>query len=209
MEHANPNLDLNVEDLRSTPRRNLLVLGSLTWDGNSKQVRIRNISVGGALLEIADIPADLRNASLIFGAESHQGSIVWRSSNRIGFQFDKPREFTAAERVPTIGQARVDRHIYQAREELDLTDHSNGSKDTDRSDLRISEELLYIQRRMESLGDVLSGDPILIVKYQRQLQDIDIIMQTLGHVSRVVSAPDREAAIGAIGMEELRRRLSR
>ncbi len=74
---------------------------------------------------------------------------------------------------------------------------------------RLSEELIYIQRRLENLGNVLSCDPILVVRHARQLQDIDIVMQNLEHLAHVAKAENKIGAIREIGREDLKHRLLR
>ena len=74
---------------------------------------------------------------------------------------------------------------------------------------RIAEELDLVVRKLEQLGDVLVGDPILIRRHAQQLQSIDLMQQILGHLGRVVAAGDREMAVDRITLVELKARLRR
>ena len=79
----------------------------------------------------------------------------------------------------------------------------------DALNIRLGEELDYVRRMLEILGDQLSGDPILIRRHAIALQSLDIVEQILGHVGSVVRSSDPHAAVEDIGMGDLRARLMR
>ena len=74
---------------------------------------------------------------------------------------------------------------------------------------RLSEEIEYVQRLLEMMGDQLSGDPVILQRHARTMQGFDLMSQILGHIARVVTADDKEGAIDGIGMHDLRSRLKR
>jgi len=76
-------------------------------------------------------------------------------------------------------------------------------------DHRLAEELDCIQRHLEQLGAVLAGNPLLVHRHATQLQSIDLVNQVLGHLSRIVSAKDKELAVEQVSLRELRCRLQR
>lgn len=76
-------------------------------------------------------------------------------------------------------------------------------------DRRLSEEIQYVQRLLEMMGDQLSGDPVILQRHSRTVQGFDLMSQILGHIAKVVSAEDKHTAIDGIGMHELRARLKR
>jgi hypothetical protein len=75
--------------------------------------------------------------------------------------------------------------------------------------VRLSEELDYIRRLLDGIGDRLVADPIVLQKHIDVLQGFDVIGQLLGHLSTVVASADRDAAVERIGMQELKTRLTR
>ena len=79
----------------------------------------------------------------------------------------------------------------------------------DALNVRLGEELDYVRRMLEALGDQLSGDPILIRRHAVALQSLDIVGQILGHVRNIVRSSDPHAAVEDIGMGDLRARLMR
>ncbi len=80
---------------------------------------------------------------------------------------------------------------------------------TDVLDLRIAEELAAVKRRLDHLGNILAGDPILLHRHAAQLQSIDLIQQVLGHLAQVIATEDRAAAVELISLTELKGRLKR
>ena len=76
-------------------------------------------------------------------------------------------------------------------------------------DHRLAEELDCIQRHLEQLGAVLANNPLLVHRHATQLQSIDLVNQVLGHLSRIVSAKDKELAVEQVSLRELRSRLQR
>jgi hypothetical protein len=76
-------------------------------------------------------------------------------------------------------------------------------------DARLAEELAYAQRLLESLGDLLTNDPILLQRHQTTLQGVDFLGQMLGHLAKVVGSKDKGMAISRIGMQDLQARLAR
>jgi hypothetical protein len=74
---------------------------------------------------------------------------------------------------------------------------------------RLAEEIAYAQRMLESLGDQLSADPIVLQRHHAALQNFDILGQLLGHLGKVLGARDKADAISRIGMQDLQGRLTR
>src|ERR1044072_3542306 len=79
----------------------------------------------------------------------------------------------------------------------------NPGRSADLLDQRIAEELDLVVRKLEQLGEVLIGDPILIHRHAQQLQSIDLMQQILGHLGRLVAAADKEMAVDRITLVEL------
>ena len=75
--------------------------------------------------------------------------------------------------------------------------------------VRLGEELDYVRRLLDIMGDQLSGDPILLRRHSVALQSIDRMGQILGHVARVIRSSDPNSAVQDIGMSDLKARLTR
>jgi hypothetical protein len=76
-------------------------------------------------------------------------------------------------------------------------------------DQRIAEELSFVVRQLELIGDLLATDPILLHRHAAQLQSIDLMQQVLGHLGRVVAAQDKQLAVDRVTLSELKGRLQR
>ena len=75
--------------------------------------------------------------------------------------------------------------------------------------LRLGEELDYARRLIEVTGDTLSGDPIAVSRHLVALQSLDIVGQMLTHIAAIIRSDDPTAAVEAIGMGDLKARLTR
>lgn len=78
----------------------------------------------------------------------------------------------------------------------------------DATDIRLAEELDYIRRMLDAMGDRLADDPIILQRHAQTMQGFDLIGQMLGHVAKVVGTADRKAAIELV-MPDMRARLQR
>jgi len=75
--------------------------------------------------------------------------------------------------------------------------------------IRLAEELEYARRMLNSMGDELSSDVLVVSRHLAELQAIDIVGQMLGHIASVLRSSDPAAAVDTIGMGELKARLMR
>ncbi len=75
--------------------------------------------------------------------------------------------------------------------------------------LRLAEELEYVRRMLDQMGDILAADPLVVSRHMTALQTIDIGGQILGHVANVTRSSDPAGAVDRIGMCELKGRLTR
>jgi hypothetical protein len=74
---------------------------------------------------------------------------------------------------------------------------------------RLADELDYARRMIDVMGDTLSADSAVVMRYTVQLQTVDIVGQMLGHIAAIVRSRDPDEAIDRIGMCELKARLQR
>jgi len=79
----------------------------------------------------------------------------------------------------------------------------------DALDLRLAEELEMIRRRLDQIGDILVHDPILLHRHAASLQGLDLTDQVLVHLTAVIRAQDKSAAVEAVSMQDLKARLKR
>jgi hypothetical protein len=75
--------------------------------------------------------------------------------------------------------------------------------------LRLADELDYVRRMLDVMGEQLSADRPTVIRHGVTLQTLDIAGQILGHVAAVTRASDPDEAVSRIGMSELKARLLR
>ena len=205
-------------DNRRVAQRTFLMLAATArCGGQSLPIRIRNVSETGALIEGADLPVAGEEILLSRGETEIDAIVAWASGSRRGVHFSRPvavdtwRAGKPANALPA-SQGRVD--LIQAaarsgRNAASLPPPPPEERWIDELDARMAEELAFVQRLVETLGDELVADPAIVHRHTQALQNIDVASQILGHLSRVVGAPDRAEAVRGIGMEDLRARLTR
>ncbi len=211
----------SVED-RVAPRTNLLLAATAEVDGRSLSVRIRNLSETGAMIEGAGLPEAGMPLVLLRGDLQVAATVAWAAGGRRGVRFAGPtpvNEWTGGKpkAIDCTGlrdQRRVDAIQAEARADPPAgralrapeTPPPAVSSDLDK---RLADELGYVQRLLEGLGDELIADLLLIQRHGKSLQSLDLGGQILGHVSTILRADDKAAVLEEIGMEDLRARLKR
>jgi hypothetical protein len=105
--------------------------------------------------------------------------------------------------------AEAKRGIWRPQYQPNMTPSSSPSMPPKLVDQRLSEEIEYVQRLLELMGDQLAGDPVILQRHMRTMQSFDLAGQILGHIAKIIVAEDKPGAIDGIGMHELRARLKR
>jgi hypothetical protein len=204
-----------------TPRKNLMLAASIESAGTRAPVRIRNLSETGAMLDGTVLP-DAGAALVLLRADIQvAATVVWREAGRCGIRFDNivasVDEWITGKRAATFhgqhGQARVDAIQTAVRAGTALAPEPSAvtGKALRPGELehRVSEEIIYVQRLIDALGEELVEDPVMLQRYSGVLQNLDRASQVLAHLGMVLAATDRAAAAHEIPMEDLRDRLLR
>lgn len=200
---------------RADPRKNLFLTATLAVGGISRAVRVRNLSASGALVEAAKLPATGGAAILQRGSLQVECVLVWQADGRGGLRFASPIDLK--EWIPGAaggGQAEVDRAVAQSRvagcNALPASAVPNAAPEIEPGLLRrTADELAFVSRRLEALGNDLTNDTHVVMRHPSSLQELDISMQILGHIAAMLAADRPAEAVNAIGMADLRRRLQR
>lgn len=206
---------------RAARRTNLMLAAEIEIDGRYVPVRIRNLSETGALIEGSALPG--RGAALLLHRASfHIGAtIAWSGGGRAGIHFDDPislPQWTGKALPPESSSFRDQRRVdaYQAEARAGPIPPPPPASDlafTEEARLhlraRLADELAYVRRLLDSMGDELVTEPIIVAHHSRTLQSIDLASQILAHLSNVLVDDNPVAAVERIGMEDLRARLKR
>lgn len=206
------------------PRKNIFLAASIVAGALKADVRIRNMSEGGAMIEGSALPSTgcplvLKRAEIEIG-----GVVVWSHAGRCGIRFDGLAyvdEWIAGKKLPekanfSSGQRRVDA-IQSALRSGQSPDTFNAPRDaalrpdtrSHRNQLvrRIGEEIAAVHRLLNAVADDLSDDPLMLTRHSARLQGIQSASEILDHLARVLQAADPEAETDAIKIQALRSRL--
>jgi len=209
---------------RTSPRTNLLLAATVEAGGLVIPVRIRNLSESGALLEGGGLPDKGMKLVLHRGELQISATVAWASGGRRGVRFDGPtpvNEWIGGKPRPLDctglrDQRRVDAIQAEARggpasghAERLPAEPGAPHPACEQLDARLADELAFVRRLLESLGDELIDEPIVVQRHGRALQSLDLASQILAHVAAIIVAADKGAVVEQIGMEDLRARLKR
>lgn len=192
-------------DKRAAAHRSRVMLAAtLVVRGFPCHVRIRNISETGALLEGEVLPETDEQVLLQRGDNETIGTVKWVRSNRCGVRFAdliEVADWAGVQASPRADPLPLPAALLPAAEAA-----PTGAAALPR---RLGEELAYVQRLIDSIGNELVANPVFVNRYQRSFQNFDLASQILGHLSRVLMAEDQAAAAEKISMQELKKRLLR
>jgi hypothetical protein len=209
-----------VNQIPREPRKSVMLAASLEAAGVSLPVRIRNMSSRGAMVDGAHLPSPGTMVRLMRLSLSTSAIVVWRLDGRCGLKLAEPvmpEEWVAGVRpgVPRMnfGQARVDGIQAALRQGAEMpgappSEPAAERVDRDRLDALIAEEIRQVSRALEAAIDELSDDPDVLRRHERALQSLDIACAILDSLAPVLRAGDRDKAVEAIPMHEVRSRLS-
>ena len=170
-------------------------LSSATMTGN---VRVRNLSVSGALLEADALPAVGERVKLRKGDLSATGNVVRREENHAGIHFERP--INPVDWLPNKAgsQLMVDTAFQTIKPLFEggppsATQRLNSRGETSAlpSSQTSRDELEGIADMLDSLADQMSEDPVIIASYLNKLQVLDIAAQKLRKVGRDLLPPNR------------------
>ena len=207
------------DNKRMNGRANLLLPATIEAGLLIGAVRIRNLSETGAAIDGPVLPRTGAAVTLRRGDLAIDGAVVWVSGMRCGIHFRERAsvaDWVFGTRTPPEGvdQRRVDAiqaAVRTGAPALPTTTPAAPSGASVAADLdaRLSREIGLVRELLEKLGDELTEEPAVLMRHTRALQSFDLANQILGHISAILVADDRRAAVQAIGMEELRGRLLR
>lgn len=202
-------------------RKNLMLAASIESTGARAPVRIRNLSETGAMLDGAALPAPGADLVLLRADIQVPAVVVWREGGRCGIRFENVAatvdEWITGKRAAVFhgqqGQARVDAIQTAVRSGAPLPSEpvTPAAAPVSATELerRIAEEIIYVQRLIDALGEELIEDPVMLQRHSRVLQNLDRASQVLEHLGTILSADDRAGAAQAVVMQDLRERLLR
>jgi hypothetical protein len=165
-------------------RNNIFVIAALLSECGSAQVRIRNVSQTGALIEGPGLPSAGQQVLLRRGRISIQGVIVWRLERRAGLKFASAVSvddwLPRAQRAP--GQQFVDELVHYAKCGSDVSILPS-QRASDQRAMGAADEMLRVGRMIGQIVEDLSGDPIMMERHATALLMLDTASQTLSELA--------------------------
>ena len=173
-QHVHP--ELHDDDPRSDPRSNVFLTAVLCASGTQTNVRVRNLSPHGALLEGPGLPAERSVVQIRRGSLSVAGDIAWSRDQHCGVRFASNIEVGAwIERAGPIGQQRIDAAIADFRRQPTRpSSFAVLSSDLKRSDISsLGGEILRICERMVCMPELTVETAEQILKIEAAARAIE------------------------------------
>ncbi|HEX5237455.1 MAG TPA: PilZ domain-containing protein [Sphingomicrobium sp.] len=163
-------------DQRSQERSNVFLAATLLGGARPTAVRIRNISVSGALVEAPSLPSPGTAVRLVRGDLSARGMIAWVSASHGGLTFLGPIDVEAwVKRVGHSGQQRVDGVVAALR--------SSGPVPPDLLDGRGADTLRSISAELDEVCENLATSAEVSIAVGEQLLKLDSIAHALRQIA--------------------------
>ena len=202
-------------DGRADPRMNLFLSATVEVDGRSLAVRIRNLSVRGAMIESPGLPREGSEIVIERTGLKIGGTLRWASGPRAGVQFDRTIDLAAwspSLALSVRNQADVDGAVAAVRAGVVPSAPAERSKRAPNHGQlrsRIGEELSGIAHMLEIASDALADDPAMIARHMERLQEFDMASQMLIELAALVAAENPAAALSKVKLSDLHQRLTR
>jgi hypothetical protein len=194
-------------DPRVDPRTNMFIGAVIREAGLSLPVKIRNMSVTGALVEGAVLPKEGAEVQLVRGSLAVHATVAWCARGRCGLRFSalaSVRDWLAP--PANAGQQRVDEAVRvlklgavpMPQRSVLRPEAANGSHSVE-----FGQDLRRVMRLVEDLGQALSSDRDMLDRRDEKLQNLDIALQTIAAVADGLAGETPEGVVAA-RLENLR-----
>lgn len=188
---TSPDCQDRASDARGTPRVSMYLAGVLYSAGSSSPVKIRNMSIDGALIEGEIIPATGSVVQLARGALAAKGLVAWSAIGCCGLKFSSSVNVHQWKMPPTnTEQPRIDKVVALVRSgavPLPLPELTSASAQRVPGE-QLTDDLSRISAMLDDLANELAQDPDVLARHGRTLQNLDIAMQTLGAISALLNS---------------------
>jgi hypothetical protein len=153
---------------RSDLRSNVFLTAVLLNGEETRPVRVRNLSPGGAFLDGERIPPVGANVRLVRGSLAVTGNVAWQSEGHAGLRFDREIDVAAwVNRVGHPGQRKVDRAV-------DALRHSQPLATTADTPM-----LVRISAELDGICERISASRSMTVEVGEELVRLDALARAL------------------------------
>jgi hypothetical protein len=161
---------------RDAVRSNVFLAAVIEAPGGPFPVRIRNVSVSGALLEGPELPQEGTPVDLRRGHLSAKGEVAWRDEDQCGVRFEASIVVAAwVKRVGHTGQEQVDRAVASLRRPGFAGPIETAPQAAD---------LQTISASLDEICERLANSKDLSIEIAEELLKLDTIAQSLRRFTR-------------------------
>ena len=178
-------IDPSYANARSQLRSSLFLAAMLRSGTEISPVRVRNMSVNGAMIEAPAAPPTGTTVDLLRGPLAARGTVVWSSDSGFGVRFSSlvtVKDWLAA--PPTRAQQQqVDDLVALVKAGgADLL-RDNDDAVEHRSNELLADDLSSVVRLLQVLEEDLSHSPETLGRHATALQNLDMAMQIVRAVA--------------------------
>jgi hypothetical protein len=170
-------VDMAQEHERVHPRTSMFVLATMAAPTVSGPVKIRNMSLGGALIEGDALPRIGEQLRLQRGELAVSGRIVWRNEGKAGLCFEHEVEVSRWLPTGSGGQQQVDL-TFQELKTSPINPAPPAATRVEPSPVG-PEDLLNVAEALDALADALAEDARVVADHSAKLQSLDMASQLL------------------------------
>jgi len=198
---------LQSADPRAEPRTNMFLGAVIRSAGLSFPVKVRNMSVSGALAEGRGLPEEGADVELVRGSLAVSATVAWCSEGRCGLRFSSLaciRDWLAPPTNP--GQQRVDEAVRVLKLGAVPMPHRSASlSETSRGNqsARFGQDLRQVGRLIQHLSQAISSDGDAVIRHAGELQNLDIALQTIAALADAIESGASDSA-SALRLDSLR-----
>jgi hypothetical protein len=157
---------------RSDLRANVFLTAVLLSGEETRPVRVRNLSPGGAFLDGERIPPVGANVRLVRGSLAVAGNVAWQSEGHAGLRFYREIDVAAwVKRVGHPGQRKVDQAVDSLRHGQRLA----AAPDTP--------TLVRISAELDGICERIAASPSTTVEVGEELVRLDALARALQQIA--------------------------
>jgi len=202
-------------DKRSVQHRSRVMLAAtIVTRGFSIDVRIRNLSRSGALIEGDVVPEAGTTVEVLRGSHEVRAEVVWSKPGRCGVKFDQP--VVIEQWVGSTGPQPPTPVAFQDADQRPtgplpawLAADAPAEGLDERLPKRAGEEIAYVQRLIENIAIDIASNPAIAHRHAGSVQNCRLAGVLLADIARVLLADDRVKAAETVRTKELKARLLR
>lgn len=200
---------------RRDDRTNVITKATCSSVAGVAEVRVRNLSASGMQLEVSNPPAPGTEVTISKGNLKAHGTIAWVGPRRCGIRLQGTIDLDEwlhrrASRIEE--ESKLNSEIQRKKAQIATSFKAEVSDNLTLDShlrLRCSEEMLYISRLVENLGETFMKEPVILARHIQSVQEFDVIKQLVVNLARVIAAENILDAAIDIPLTSQRSRLLR